>query len=217
MATLDTLHGETASLRCHAFNCLLMLAMKMSSLSFFVITPWIPQMAASLCTSVQVMTSANAIYQIGQFVGCVTFGWLAVGRNTLKVTWRAMLAFVSVGPLLTLYLASGVRTHSRLDFAVFATAYFALSALSTAALFGLEILKKTNSTARCRRYIMVQGVLLNMVMGAAIPISYAVGHAVGWTMLFLVLSLFVLTVVLCMYATATEAHVAACEPPSGKH
>lgn len=211
-ADATSLHSERAGLRGHVFNVLLILVMKISFLTYFVLTPWLNTMASDLSVSAQASTLVAVVYECGKFAGTVFFGRLGTTHNILLCTLGAMLVYAVNAVLLTGYLNSGWRTHGCFDFVCFLLFYFPLSAVCMAPQFGLAILKKTNSALRCKRYVMLQGLMACVLQGCSVPLGETVGQALGWKTEFLVLAAFMGLVAACVYAVATPAHVAACQP-----
>jgi MFS family permease len=138
------LKEERVPFRNHAFNFLLVLVMKVSFLTYFVLAPWLKNISVNLSVSLTVATLIAPVYEFGKFIGCILYGRLGDTKNTLTCTLASMGMFVILACLLTAYLAYGWRTHTPLDFVTFAVLYLPLSVLCIAPQFGLAILKKTN-------------------------------------------------------------------------
>jgi hypothetical protein len=206
------LQEEHAGLRVHVFDLLVVLVMKVSFLTYFVLTPWLKTLSQDLSVSVRVSTLVAVVYESGKFAGTVLFGQLGTTRNVLLCTLGAMAAFVVNAALLSAYLASGWRTHTGFDFLFFLMLYLPLSVVCMAPQFGLAILKKTNSEARCKTYIMIQGLAACMLQGSSVPLGQTVGQAFGWQVEFLFLAAFMGLVAVGIYMAATPAHISACQP-----
>lgn len=198
----------------HVFNVLLVVVMKVSFLTFFILTPQVKQMSDDLSIGAQALTLIAVVYESGKFFGLVLIGRMCDSYNMLRTMMGSMLAFIVIAVILYGFgfLEGGLQTYPVLNFAVFMVLYFTLSILCIAPQFGLAILKKTNSAARCKRYVMLQGLAACILQGVSVPCGQFIGQLFGWQSVFLFLAVFVGLVTLGLFATSTREHYEACKP-----